>query len=84
MPAMQDAHPRWLAAGSGQVDATAAGAEIAHGQILDLLVREVLAELDGARVQAQPRRAASIVAMSIFFIVIIASNARLEAAGRGP
>src|SRR6478672_6299637 len=31
----------------------------------------------------QPRRAASIVAMSIFFIVIIASNARLAAAGSG-
>src|SRR4029079_11910105 len=29
----------------------------------------------------QPRRAASIAAMSIFFICIIASNARLAAAG---
>src|SRR6266853_894069 len=31
----------------------------------------------------QPRRAASIAAMSIFFIVIIASNARLATAGSG-
>src|SRR5580765_4572439 len=31
----------------------------------------------------QPRRAASIAAMSIFFICIIASNARLAAAGSG-
>src|ERR1700733_10770800 len=31
----------------------------------------------------QPRRAASIAAMSIFLIVIIASNARLAAAGSG-
>lgn len=30
---------------------------------------------------SQPRRAATIVAMSIFLIVIIASNARLAAAG---
>ena len=32
----------------------------------------------------QPRRAASMAAMSIFFIVIIASNARLATAGSGP
>lgn len=31
----------------------------------------------------QPRRAASIAAMSIFFLVIIASNARLAAARAG-
>ena len=31
----------------------------------------------------QPRRAASIAAMSIFFMVIIASNARLATAGLG-
>ena len=35
------------------------------------------------RLQLQPRRAASIAAMSIFFICIIASNARLAAAGSG-
>src|SRR6185436_19407793 len=35
------------------------------------------------RVQPQPRRAASIAAMSIFFISIIASNARLATAGSG-
>jgi len=33
--------------------------------------------------QLQPRRAASIAAMSIFFICIIASNARLAAAVSG-
>jgi hypothetical protein len=33
--------------------------------------------------QPQPRRAASIAAMSIFFICIIASNARLAEAGSG-
>src|SRR5262245_47634289 len=33
--------------------------------------------------QPQPRRAASIAAMSIFLIDIIASNARLAAAGSG-
>ena len=38
----------------------------------------------GPAVQTQPRCAASIVAMSIFFIRIIASNARLAAAGSGP
>ena len=31
-------------------------------------------------IRSQPRRAASIVAMSIFFMVIIASNTRLAAA----
>jgi len=35
------------------------------------------------RVNIQPRRAASIAAMSIFAIVIIASNARLAAAPSG-
>src|SRR5688572_20578303 len=35
------------------------------------------------RLQLQPRRAASIAAMSIFFISIIASNARLAAAESG-
>ncbi len=35
------------------------------------------------RLQPQPRRAASIAAMSIFFICIIASNARLAAAVSG-
>src|SRR5262245_22609953 len=33
--------------------------------------------------QSQPRRTASIAAMSIFFICIIASNARFAAAGAG-
>src|SRR5262245_59875621 len=36
-----------------------------------------------AETQPQPRRAASIAAMSIFFICIIASNARLAAARSG-
>ena len=34
-----------------------------------------------SKMQSQPRRAASIAAISIFFISIIASNARLAAAG---
>src|SRR5438105_3382753 len=38
----------------------------------------------GVPLQPQPRTAASITAMSIFFIVIIASNARLAAAASGP
>ncbi len=37
----------------------------------------------GGVARFQPRRAASIMAMSIFFIVIIASNARLATAGSG-
>ena len=39
-------------------------------------------EVDGWLI-TQPRHAASIAAMSIFFIVIIASNARLATAGSG-
>ena len=38
---------------------------------------------DDGHAHRQPRRAASIAAMSIFFIDIIASNARLAAAGSG-
>jgi hypothetical protein len=38
-------------------------------------------EIHASKLQPQPRRAASMVAMSIFFISIIASNARLAAAG---
>src|ERR1700744_4233876 len=41
-------------------------------------------EMPAAKMQPQPRRAASIAATSIFFICIIASNARLAAAGSGP
>ena len=37
-------------------------------------------EMHASKMQPQPRRAASIAAMSIFFICIIASNARLAAA----
>jgi len=37
--------------------------------------------MHASKVQSHPRRAASIAAMSIFFICIIASNARLAAAG---
>src|SRR5687767_2431467 len=44
------------------------------------LMRMVAADV---RALHQPRRAASIAAMSIFVIPIIASNARLAAAGSG-
>src|SRR3979411_564603 len=40
-------------------------------------------EMHASRMQTQPRRAASIAAMAILFICIIASNARLAAAGSG-
>ena len=40
-------------------------------------------EMYASKMQPQPRRAASIAAMSIFFICIIASNARLAAAVSG-
>ena len=40
-------------------------------------------EMHASKLPSQPRRAASIAAMSIFFICIIASNARLAAAGSG-
>jgi hypothetical protein len=39
--------------------------------------------MHGSKMQSQPRRAASIAAMSIFFICIIASNARFADAGSG-
>src|SRR5947209_8425376 len=41
-------------------------------------------EIHASKMRPQPRHAASIAAMSIFFICIIASNARLAAAGSGP
>src|SRR6266850_5050903 len=41
-------------------------------------------QMHPSKMQPQPRRATSIAAMSIFFICIIASNARSAAAGSGP
>src|ERR1043165_1417914 len=44
---------------------------------------DTLVQCSLRRLQRQPRRAASMAAMSIFFISIIASNARLATAGSG-
>jgi len=78
------------------VAAQAAAGESVHAAFLPLANRgsrrvwrwkrlplTLKARTDGTVAKRQPRRAASIFAMSIFLIVIIASNARLAAARSG-
>src|SRR5947209_7773672 len=68
---------------------TTAGSGRKHdgGARMSLRSRSAPARADRPRsrsdIRGQPRRAASIAAMSIFFIVIIASKARLATAGSG-